>query len=31
MRRMLSRVGDRHQIFPVDGHRVAFAGDGVNA
>ena len=30
MRRMVSRVGDNHQIFPEDGHRVAFAGRGVN-
>ena len=28
--RMLSRVGDNHQIFPEDGHRVAFADHGVN-
>jgi hypothetical protein len=28
---MLSRVGDNHQIFPEDAHRVAFADRGVNA
>jgi hypothetical protein len=31
MRGVFSRVGDNHQIFPEDGHRVAFAGDDVNA
>jgi hypothetical protein len=29
--RMVSRVGDNHQIFPEDAHRVAFADLGVNA
>ena len=28
---VLGRVGDNHQIFPEDGHRVAFADLGVNA
>jgi hypothetical protein len=28
---MLCRVGDNHQIFPEDAHRVAFADLGVNA
>jgi hypothetical protein len=28
---VLVRVGDNHQIFPEDGHRVAFADRGVNA
>jgi hypothetical protein len=31
MHRMLSRVGDNHQIFPEDADRVAFADRGVNA
>ena len=31
MRGVFSRVGDNHQIFPEDAHRVAFAGGGVNA
>ena len=29
--RMFSRIGGNHQIFPVDGHRVAFGGQHVNA
>jgi len=28
---ILGRVGDNHQIFPEDAHRVAFADLGVNA
>jgi hypothetical protein len=28
---MVNRVGDNHQIFPEDAHRVAFADPGVNA
>ena len=31
LRGLLSRVGDNHQIFPEDAHRVAFDGRGVNA
>jgi hypothetical protein len=27
----VGRIGDNHQIFPVDGHRVASAGRDVNA
>ena len=28
---VFSRLGDNYQIFPEDGHRVAFAGEDVNA
>jgi hypothetical protein len=31
VRRIVDRVGDEHQIFPEDGHRVAVAGLAVNA
>ena len=31
LRRMVNRVGDNHQIFPEDAHRVASADHGVNA
>ena len=31
VRRIVDRVGDEHQIFPEDGHRVAVAERAVNA